>query len=298
MRQSRIPEKLSESVVREIGQRRYCSCPRVVELLVNITEGKPITTIISTHSTAILGALNNRNAHVHFMKKNQNDLDFIPIDQQLEDILPVFGAHPLSNIFNQSPILLVEGEDDERIWQQAVRSSQGKIKLWPCEVGTKDKLDEYEDKVSALIDSIYDDAKAFSLRDRDNDPYEINDKNHITRSRLNCYAAENLILSDDVLGSLGTNWEQMKEAVNGWLTKNPDHKYYSTMKDFAESFDRRNAKVKDLRLIFIDLAKSNKPWEVVVGRTIAKLNASSSRADGSLADFLGEKIVTALNLCS
>lgn len=271
---------------------------RLMKLLIEASKDKPITTIIATHSTAILGALNKANAHVYFMKKDQNELNFISIDQQLQNILPVFGAHPLSNIFNQSPILLVEGEDDERIWQQAVRSSQGKIKLWPCEVGTKDKLDEYEDKVSALIDSVYDDAKAFSLRDRDNDPYEINDKNHITRARLNCYAAENLILSDDVLASLATNWEQMKHSVNGWLIKNPDHDKYSTMKAFAESFDRRNSKVKELRLIFIDLAKSNKPWEVVVGQAIAKLSASSSRTDGTLADFLGEKIVTALNLCS
>jgi hypothetical protein len=90
----------------------------------------------------------------------------------------------------------------------------------------------------------------------------------------------------------------MKESVIGWLTKNLDHDKYNAMKAFAESFDRRNAKVKDMRLIFIDLAKSNKPWEVVVGQTIAKLSPSSSRADGSLADFLGKKIVSALNLCT
>jgi energy-coupling factor transporter ATP-binding protein EcfA2 len=178
---------------------------RLIKLLVAATKDKPITTIIATHSTAIPGALSRQPAHIHFMKKDQNDLVFIPIDQQLKDILPIFGAHPLSNIFNQNPVLLVEGEDDERIWQQAVRSSQGKINLWPCEVGTKDRLNEYEDKVSALIDSLYDDAKAFSLRDRDDEPYEIDNKPYVTRSRLNCYAAENLILSDDVLASLGTN---------------------------------------------------------------------------------------------
>jgi len=271
---------------------------RLIKLLVAATKDKPIITIIATHSTAILGALSQQNAHVHFMKKNQSEFVFIPIDQQLKDILPIFGAHPLSNIFSQNPILLVEGEDDERIWQQAVRSSQGRIKLWPCEAGTKDKLNEYEDKVSALIDSVYDDAKAYSLRDRDNNPYDISNKNYIIRSRLNCYAAENLILSDDVLTSLGTNWEQMKEFVGDWLTKNSSHDKYNAMKSFAESFDRRNISVKDLRLIFIDLAKSNKPWEVVVGQAISKLSASSSRAEGSLADFLGEKIVNALNLCS
>lgn len=271
---------------------------RLMKLLIEATKDKPIITIMATHSTAILGALNQQNAHVYFMKKDQNNLTFLPIDQQLQTILPVFGAHPLSNIFNQNPILLVEGEDDERIWQTVVRQSEGKIKIWPCGVDGIDNLNDYEDRVSALIASVYDDAKAFSLRDRDNDPYEIDDKNYVTRSRLNCYAAENLILSDDVLVSLGTNWEQMKKSISDWLTKNSDHDKYSAMKSFAESFDRQNVKVKDMRLIFIDLAKSNKPWEVVVGQTISKLSASSSREEGSLANFLGEKIVTALNLCS
>jgi hypothetical protein len=67
---------------------------------------------------------------------SQKELGFIPINKTLQDVLPVFGAHPLSNIFNQGPIMLVEGEDDERIWQTAIRSSNGKINTWPCETGT------------------------------------------------------------------------------------------------------------------------------------------------------------------
>lgn len=270
---------------------------RLMKLLIEATKNKPIKTIIATHSTAILGALNQSGGRVHFMKKDQDELTFVPIDDQLKNILPVFGAHPLSNVFNQSPILLVEGESDVRIWQQAVRSSEGKIKLWPCGVGTKNKMDEYEDKVSAIIDSVYDSAKAFSLRDRDNDLCEIDDKTNVVRFRLNCCEAENLVLSDDVLASLKTDWEQMKNAIRLWLEKNTNHVKYSAMKAFAVSFDRKNAKVKDMRLIFIDLAGSNKPWEVVVGQTISELSASSSRTEGSLVDFLGTKIIAKLNLC-
>jgi len=58
------------------------------------------------------------------MRPGDTDLQFAPIDDGLRKVLPVFGAHPLSNIFNQAPVLLLEGDDDERIWQQAVRSSQ------------------------------------------------------------------------------------------------------------------------------------------------------------------------------
>lgn len=145
---------------------------------------------------------------------------------------------------------------------------------------------------------MYDNARAFSLRDRDDAPYEIDDKPNVTRCRLNCYAAENLILSNEVLESLGINWTQLKEKINQWLRNNTSHSKFNNMQTFAQSFDRQNAKVKELRLIFIDLADSNKPWEVVVGQAIAKLKTESDLSAGSLVDFLGNKLVTALNLCS
>lgn len=37
----------------------------------------------------------------------------------------MFGAHPLSTLFNRTPVLLVEGEDDKRIFEQIMRSSRG-----------------------------------------------------------------------------------------------------------------------------------------------------------------------------
>ncbi|MES2728992.1 MAG: AAA family ATPase [Pseudomonadota bacterium] len=271
---------------------------KLIILLVEAVKNLPITTVISTHSTAILGALNNYEAHVSFMKKNASELTFSPINSQLKDIIPIFGAHPLSNVFNQSPILLVEGEDDERIWQQAVRTAQGKIKLWPCQAGSKDKLNEYETKASELIDAIYDSASAYSLRDKDNDPYDINDIPNVIRARLNCYAAENLLLSDEVLALLGTNWEDMKEKINAWLQQNASHPKHAEMTAFSTTFDRRSHKVKDLEVVFIYLTGKSKPWEVAVGQAIAGLNPSSGTLEGSLADFLGKKIVSTLNLLS
>lgn len=65
---------------------------------------------------------------------------------------------------------------------------------------------------------------------------------------------------------------------------------------FAGNFDRRNANLKEIRLILMDLAGSNKPWEVAVGQGIAGLSATSSREDGSLSDLLGHKIIGALQL--
>lgn len=278
---------------------------RLIKLLVTAVKDRPITTIIATHSTAIVAALSQYDAHVGFMKKGQNEIGFISINKTLQDVMPIFGAHPLSNVFNQNPIMLVEGEDDQRIWQQAVRSSKGKIMLWPCEAGSKSELENYENTVSEFIDSVYDEAKAYSLRDRDEDPYEINDKKNVSRFRLNCYAAENLILSNEVLELIGTSWIEMQNRVRNWLdvesqkSEKERNKYYHKMKEFADDkkFDRQNASIKDLENIFIGLAQDNKPWEVRVGQTIAKINNKSDSTDGSLVNFLGKKLIDELKLC-
>lgn len=269
---------------------------RLVKLLVDNVHGQRITVFIATHSTAFLGSLDPELTHVCFMRSGATTYDFLSISEALERTLPIFGAHPLSNVFNNSPILLVEGEDDERIWQQAGRSSRGRIKVWPCAAGDVQSLDEYEDTVSSIIDAVYDDAKAYSLRDRDEEQYDITDKINVTRCRLNCKAAENLILSDDVLSLLETTWAEMQTRITDWIDRNPDHSKNGSMTVFARNFDRRNSNLKEIRLILMDLAGSNKPWEVAVGQGIAALTAASSREDGSLADFLGSRIINALSL--
>src|SRR5690606_25385247 len=117
---------------------------------------------------------------------------------------PVFGAHPLSNAFNQAPVLLVEGDDDERIWQQAVRSANGRLKVYPCTVDGVGQLTSFERDVVRILDAVYDDAIGYSLRDRDSDPLEITDLGPLKRMRLNCRAAENLLLTDEVIASTGS----------------------------------------------------------------------------------------------
>jgi hypothetical protein len=120
---------------------------------------------------------------------------------------------------------------------------------------------------------------------------------NVVRARLNCYAAENLILSDDVLASLGTSWPELQSKISEWLQNTADHPKRSKMLLFAKTFDRRNFKVKDLEVTFLHLIGRSKPWEVAVGQAIAEIGPASDRNEGSLADFLGVKIIDSLKLC-
>ncbi len=232
------------------------------------------------------------------MKSGQENLKFNPISEEYRKILPMFGAHPLSNIFNEAPILLLEGEDDERIWQQVVRSSVGRIRLFPCFAGSKTQMNNYETHTEEIINAVYENAKAFSLRDRDEGDEEIKDQGHVIRMKLSCRCAENLILTNEVLESQGVNWDKLKQKIKDWLDKNTDHNHYKILEKFKnDGWLRKDGDIKNARNDIVGIIGTNKPWEVIVGQAIAKLEYSSDidfSKEGSLFSFLGEKVTRTL----
>lgn len=269
---------------------------RLARFIVTAIAERPLSIILATHSTALLAGLaEGGEVRLAFKRRGATNLAFSPVSDVDQAILPIFGAHPLSNVFNQAPALLIEGEDDERVWQQAVRSGQGRIRLYPCAVEGIDRLSEYETEVNNIIDAVYDNAKAYSLRDRDLHPEMIADIGHVTRMRLSCRAAENLMLSDDVLASTGTDWATLQARVRAWVEANAGHQYHADMEAFVEGgFDRKGHDLKTIRNILVGLI-SNKPWEVLVGQRIAALAGNHTDfTDGSLAEYLGEKVCVEL----
>ena len=266
---------------------------RFTELLVSAFEGIAARAIIATHSTSIVSSLIDQpNARVAHVACEDANIELREVSDSLKAILPVFGAHPLSQVFNQSPPLIVEGEDDERIWQTVVRSSQGRVRLFPCVARTIENMTEYETTANDVMSSIYDNAKCFSLRDGDDGPYEIEDLGQVTRFRLNCRNAENLLVSDCVLASLETNWDALQAKIERWINSNEGHVRYDNMVAFRDGgWDRKFHQPKEIRLLLVDLAGSNKPWEVIVGRAIASLSEDSPANEHSLKDYLGEKLV-------
>ena len=191
---------------------------RLVRFLKKLVERTSFKIIVATHSTALLGSLlGYEHQAVNFMVRNQTTLNFRPISSVYRKVLPIFGAHPLSNLFNEAPVLLVDGEDDQRIWQQAVRTANGELRIYPCPVDGEGEMRTFETEICQIINSVYDDAKAYSIRDRDGGEEDIADMPPITRMRLSCRAAENLLLSDDVLVSLGTDWASLSTGIATWL---------------------------------------------------------------------------------
>lgn len=266
---------------------------RFARFLMELINETSMSVLLATHSTAFLGAMSNTgDSRIAFMQPQQHDLQFVPIGNTLKRILPVFGAHPLSNVFNEAPVFLVEGEDDERIWQQAVRSGNGTIRVYPVSVDGVANMSDFEGEVARIIETVYDGAIGYSLRDRDDDPTQVEDIGPIKRFRLSCRAAENLLLSEDVLGHEGVKWPELMTRISTWIANNETHPHFADVSLFAENgFDRRNADLKVIRNDLVGLLGSNKPWEILVGQGIA----SVARGEGltrpdSLTDYLGDKL--------
>lgn len=266
--------------------------------LKEVIEENNLNLIIATHSTAFMGAFSDyEDASFGLILPGYKEIDFKNINSVYKRILPVFGAHPLSNLFNQSPIFLVEGEDDLRIWQQAIRSSQGKLKIYPVDIDGIDQFANYEQSVREIIQSVYDNPVAFSLRDRDDiaEEDEITDLPPLIRFRLKCRAAENLILSDEVLESLGISWHKLKDQFDLWIKNRTDHPRHSDMKAFQDSgYDRKIFNLKKIRNIIIGETGSSKPWEVAVGQVIGKLvdkKIDIDYSENKISGFLGEKLI-------
>lgn len=269
---------------------------RLMHFLKDLVSENSFKILIATHSTTILGALESYNdTHLAFMAFDQKELDFKAISAVYRKVLPVFGAHPLSNIFNEAPILLIEGEDDERVWQQAVRSSSGKIKIYPCSVDSVSNMNDFEEEAQKIIQTVYDNAKGYSLRDRDDGAETIDDLSPIVRMKLSCRNAENLLLSDEVLGMLSITWGQLKERIETWLSANAQHPHFSTMNGFKNGgYDRKSYNIKEVRNDLMGIIGSAKPWEVIVGQAISNLSltdTTSFEQEGKMLSYLGKKAV-------
>lgn len=264
--------------------------------LSELVSNNSIKIILATHSTAFVGAFTDyQDATFGLIKSGQSKLVFHQINEVYKKILPVFGAHPLSNIFNKSPIFLIEGEDDLRIWQQAIRTSQGKLKIYPVDIDGIDHFTEYENSVLEIINAVYDSPIAYSLRDKDEIEDEIIDIPPLKRFRLKCRAAENLIVTDEVLEFLGLDWTTLEARLNKWIDTRKDHPRLEKMKEFKESgYDRLNFKLKDIRNVIIGETGTAKPWEVAIGQVIAQIVINKIPKDYSsnkISSFLGEELL-------
>lgn len=253
--------------------------------------------IISTHSTSLLGAfMELEGANIGIKKFGLNNIHFSSAIDVLKDTVPFF-SHPLSSVFNLETPLIIEGEDDERIWQQVARSRVGAFRYFPCLAASVDVQSELENFLHEILPAFYDTPRAVSIRDGDNRGTEIEHRDFLKRYKLHCYAAENLLLTNEVLERLGSDWETFKVKGRAWCVGkgdlHPDRDKILALID--DESRQRNMNIKSIRNLIVGINQSSKPWEVAVGQSIANIEVASEE-EHSLYSYLGSELCTELNL--
>jgi AAA domain, putative AbiEii toxin, Type IV TA system len=254
-----------------------------------------VTICLATHSTPLVCAL----AESEYTSIGTKDFGIAAIQQkaapqQIKKVAPFFG-HPLSLSLSNDVMLILEGEDDERVWQQAARSSKGRIRLFPVLATSVDQQSDLENFCAPLLQSLYDEPCAYSLRDGDRKTDELQPIGPVKRFRLNCYAIENTLVSDECLHVL-RNWTDFQTSAANWIKENSDHRDKELIEKLVISKDRmRHEKIKQIRQLICAIANSKKPWEVVVGQAIGTLDTSSlATGSDNLANFIGENTLQVL----
>jgi energy-coupling factor transporter ATP-binding protein EcfA2 len=271
---------------------------KLISFLEKIAIEKNFKVVIATHSTAIIGSF-SKNASLQIIPvENNKQSIFQSFNKNTigEQLIPIFGSHPLSNQFNSIPILLVEGEDDQRVFEQINRSSNGKFKFLPTPTDGVHQMNQWEKWLDQFLPCIYDSPIAFSIRDLDDsDTDVIEDYGIVKRSKLNCYSIENLLLTTEVIHSQGFTEDSFKKTLIEWHKHNPNRQDSSDVEFLINDFsNRQKLNIKKLRNLILTLLQNNKPWEVVVGREITKscpeFNYTINQAN-TIANYLGAKTI-------
>lgn len=253
---------------------------------------------IATHSVPLICQL-SRSADCSIGTKefDKKTVTQKPVSQQLKKMAPFFG-HPLSQSISDDVPVLLEGEDDERLWLQAARTAKGRLKLFPCLATSVDEQGKLEMFVDDILRAIYDNPSALSIRDGDGIRDSLPQIGCVRRFRLQCYAIENLLVTDEVLTSLGTDWDGFVNQGRAWSAANPEHQYGKEFSDLLSAKNRgRDIKIKNLRQLIPGILKSNKPWEVVIGQVVGMIdNTTNANSETGIIDFIGRDALVAVGL--
>lgn len=214
-----------------------------------------VAILIATHSTPLVCALaTSERVSVGAKDFGVNQVRFNALKDQIRKVAPFFG-HPLSLSLSNDVMLILEGEDDERVWQQASRASNGQIRLFPVLSTSVDVQSQLEQFCAPLLESLYDRPIAYSLRDGDGIAEDLTPVGCIVRYRLHCYAIENALVTDECLAVMGTSWPAFQRAVGEWITKNELRGECVLLNQLIHAEHRlKDVKIKKIRQLLCGIA--------------------------------------------
>jgi len=260
---------------------------RFAKFVVNLHEHYRCKAIIATHSTTLLSALGHYGSNTSVIYLDGKDqYQTLQFDDVMKTLTTCLGGHALMGPLFNFPIILVEGDDDYRIWSEVPRHHVLQIAVIPC---NGDEIFTYQKNLEKLFSSLLEEKQTpsgFALIDGDKTIPGSNQK-HIKFFKLDCHESENLFLTDEVLKELGHDWDS---ASNKVIQESGN---FGQKTNLLKSIKSMNRKTDDFKPIINELARildeKNLHWAYRVGKVLGK-----NRPVGELADFLGKDLITCL----
>lgn len=249
-----------------------------------------VQVFVATHSTTLMSALGQfgkDDVSVLYLERENAAIAGQPIDEVSRELAAILGGHLVMGPLFAAPVLLVEGDDDYRVWVQVVRSGQVNVCVLPC---NGDEIRRYQRTLERIFAALSDRKaiRGIALLDGDKPLPTSNataPQDYIRFARLACHETENLYLSDEVLAELGHTWSTAQAKISAEAT-NFGQKAAALLA--VINVDRKTGEVK---AVINELAEILDPkqllWSVRLGKFIGR-----ARPVGMLADFIGVDIVT------
>ena len=266
---------------------------RLADFIFRITERFNLQVAIATHSTSLLAALGQfggaRTSAIYVSRNRQQyqAQSFSDIHKVLSACL---GGHVLMGPLFGAPILLVEGDDDYRIWSQIPRHHVANFAVIPSR---GEEIKRYQKALESIFASLRDTDEqpcGYALLDGDKPlptPNPQNPQHHVRFVQIACLEAENLYLADEVLAEMGKDWTSPCNLI---VARAGEFGEKAQVLAQAKTWDRKRG---DIKRVINEVAQivDMKPihWTVRVGRVLGR-----RRPQGQVAEFLGPAVVNAL----
>lgn len=260
----------------------------LAKFLVKVAADYKVQILVSTHSTTLLSALGYHGKdktsviYLNNVQEAQKATKFNGVLQQLATCL---GGHALMGPLFNAPLVLVEGDDDYRVWSQVPRHGKINLSVIPC---NGDEINNYQKTLETIFASLLgatSSPSGYLIKDSDKSCSDVGQ--HIKCLLLACHEVENLYLTDEVLQSMGTTWEQARTEI-----KNQSNNFGNKAEHLqqVDSWDRKTIDLKSvINEISVILDAKKVPWTMRIGKCIG-----AGKPQGQLAEFLGDGIVGAL----
>jgi len=266
---------------------------RFADFLNQLADKYSLQIVVATHSTTLLSAIGQFSGDrcgIVYFDRIKSTFSAQHFTAALKEIAACLGGHALMGPLFGAPLLLVEGDDDYRIWSQVPRHHLTSFSVIPCH---GDEIFRYQaalEKVFGALRERTGTPAGFALIDGDKSlpRASVNlPQDHIKFIKLICHEAENLYLSDEVMNQIGTTWGDASTAISASAIS---HGSKATELANAANWDRMNDDVKNL-IGEVSLAVDAKHvhWTQRVGVTLG-----NNKPSGQLAAFLGTSVVAAL----